>query len=173
MIWVTVSSRSCFCWLSRASPSLDYSQSDFRIDHLTMSMCRAVSCVVGKGNLLWPARFLGKILLAFACFILYSKAKLACYYRYLNFLLLHSNPHDKKDIFFFFLVLVLECVVDLHSTDQLQLLRYQWLGHRLGLLSCWMVCLGNEPRSLCCFWDCTQVLHFRLYCWLGGLLHFF
>ena len=23
-----------------------------------------------------------------------------------------------------------------------------------------MVCLGNEQRSFCCFWDCTQVLHF-------------
>ena len=40
----------------------------------------------------------------------------------------------RTSFFFFFLVLVLECVVDLHSTDQLQLLRHQWLGHRLGLL---------------------------------------
>ena len=36
-----------------------------------------------------------------------------------------------------------------------------------------MVCLGNEQRSFCCFWDCIQVLHFGLYCWLWGLLHFF
>ena len=35
------------------------------------------------------------------------------------------------------------------------------------------VCLGSEQRSLCCFWDCTQVLHFRLFYWLWGLLHFF
>ena len=26
-----------------------------------------------------------------------------------------------------------------------------------------MVHLGNEPRSFCHFWDCTQVLHFRLF----------
>ena len=32
------------------------------------------------------------------CFILYSKAKLACYSRYL----LHSSPCDEKDISFFF-----------------------------------------------------------------------
>ena len=33
--------------------------------------------------------------------------------------------------------------------------------------------LGNEQRSFCRFWDCIQVLHFRLFCWLRGLLHFF
>ena len=35
------------------------------------------------------------------------------------------------------------------------------------------VCLGNKPRSFCCFWDCVQVLHFRLSRWFWGLLHFF
>ena len=33
-----------------------------------------------------------------------------------DFLLLHSNPLDEKDIFFFFLVLVLEALVGLHKT---------------------------------------------------------
>ena len=47
------------------------------------------------------------------------------------------------------------------------------VGHRLGLLWYWMVCLGNEQRSFCHFWDCTQVLHFGLFCWLWELLHFF
>ena len=36
-----------------------------------------------------------------------------------------------------------------------------------------MVCLGNKQRSFCHFWDCIQVLHFRFFCWLCGLLHFF
>ena len=44
-----------------------------------MSMYRVVSCVIERGYLLWPVRSLGKTLLAFACFILYSKAKLAYY----------------------------------------------------------------------------------------------
>ena len=46
MIWATVSSRSCFCWLYRASPSLAAKniQSDFGIDHLVMSMCRVMFC---------------------------------------------------------------------------------------------------------------------------------
>ena len=58
-------------------------------------------------------------------------------------------------------------------TIQLQLLQHYWLGHRLGLLWYWMVCLGNGQRSFCRFWDCIQVLHFRLFCWPWWLLHFF
>ena len=72
-----------------------------------------------------------------------------------------------------FCVLVLEGLVDLHRTIQLQLLQHYWLGHRLGLLWYWKVCLGNEQRSFCCFWDCIQVLHFGLFCWLWWLLSFF
>ena len=37
----------------------------------------------------------------------------------------------------------------------------------------WMVCLGNEQRAFCRFWDCIQVLHFGLFHWLWWLLHFF
>ena len=70
-------------------------------------------------------------------------------------------------------VLVLKGLVGLHRTVQLQLLQHYWLGHRLGLLWYWMVCLGNEQRSFCRFWDCIQVLHFRLFCWPWWLLHFF
>ena len=44
-------------------------------------------------------------------------------------------------------------LVDLHRTVQLQLLQHYWLGHRLGLLWYRMVCLGNEQRSFCRFWD--------------------
>ena len=36
-----------------------------------------------------------------------------------------------------------------------------------------MVCLGDEQRSFCHFWDCIQVLHFGLFCWPWWLLHFF
>ena len=43
----------------------------------------------------------------------------------------------------------------------------------LGLPWYWMVCLGNEQRSFCRFWDCIQVLHFGLFCWSWWLLHFF
>jgi len=79
----------------------------------------------------------------------------------LDFLLLHSSPLWWNGHLFW--VLVLEGVVGLHRTIQLQLLQHYCLGHRLGLLWYWKVCLTNEQRSFCHFWDCTQVLHFRLY----------
>ena len=60
-----------------------------------------------------------------------------------------------------FLVLVLEGLVGLHRIIQLQLLQHSCLGHKLGLLGCWVVCFGNKLR-LFCFWDCIQVLHFGL-----------
>ena len=57
---------------------------------------------------------------------------------------------------------VIEGLVGLHRTIQLQLHQHNWSGHRVGLLWYWMVCLGNEQRSFCCFWDCIQVLHLSL-----------
>ena len=72
-----------------------------------------------------------------------------------------------------FLVLILEVIVGLHSTIQIQLLQHYCLGHRLGLPWYWMVCLGNEQRQFYHFWDCIQVLHFGLFCWPWWLLHFF
>ena len=67
MIWATVSSWSCFCWLYRASPSLDAKNIinlDFGVGHLVMSMCRVFSCVAGRGCLLWPVHFLGTTLIS-------------------------------------------------------------------------------------------------------------
>ena len=82
-----------------------------------------------------------------------------------------QSPKMKRTCFFG--VLVLEGLVGLHRTIQLQLLQHYWLGHRLGLLWYWTVCLGNEQRLFCCFWDCIQVMHFGFFCWLWWLLHFF
>ena len=129
-----------------------------------MSVCRIISSVVGSEYFLWPVSSLGKTLLP--CFILYSKAKLACYSRYLltsYFCIL--VPYDEKDMLFW--VLVLEVLVGLHRTVQLQLLQRYWSEHRLGLPWYWMVCLGNEQRSFCHLWDCIQVLH--LTCLLRNL----
>ena len=47
----------------------------------------------------------------------------------LDVLLLHSTPLGHL-----FGMLVLEGLVGLHRTDQLQLLKHYWLEHRLGLL---------------------------------------
>ena len=112
-----------------------------------MSMCRVFSCVVGRGCLLWPVHSLGKTLFAFSQlhFVLQGQTCLLLQVS-LDFLPLHFNP--LWWIRHLFWVLVLGGLVGLHRIIQLQCLQHQWLGHRLGLLWCWMVCLENEPRSL-------------------------
>ena len=112
-----------------------------------MSVCRVISWVVGKAHLLWPVCYFDKTICPSS--FLYSKAKLAYYSGYLlTSYFWISILCDEKDFFFFFLVLVLEGVIGLHRTSQLQLLRHQWLGHILGLLWCWTVCLGNKQIIL-------------------------
>ena len=65
IVWATVSSQSCFCWLSRASPSsAAKNHTDFSIDYLVRSVCKVISHVVGRGCLLWPVYSFGKMLLA-------------------------------------------------------------------------------------------------------------
>ena len=171
MIWATVSSWSCFHWLYSFGCK-EFNQSDFSVDHLVMFMCGVFSCVVGRGCILWPAHSLGKTLLTFALLhsVLQGQICLLLLVS-LGFLLLHSSPLRWKGLLFW--VLVLEGLVGLHRTVQLQLLQHYWSGHRLGLLWYWMVCLGNEQRSLCYFLYSIQVLHFRLFCWQWWLLHFF
>jgi len=94
MIWVTVSSQSCFHWLYSDSifSCKEYTQSDFGIDHLVMSMCRVIFCVVGRGCFLWPVCSLGKTLLAFALLHLVIQSQTCLLLQVcLDFLLLHSS----------------------------------------------------------------------------------
>ena len=62
MIWATVSSWPCFCWLYRASPCLAAKNIIKLISVLTIwwGPCVVFSCVVGRGWLLWPVCSLGK-----------------------------------------------------------------------------------------------------------------
>ena len=128
-----------------------------------MSMCRVISCVVGRECLLWPVHSLGKTVSLCPASFLIPRPNLpvTCSWLFLpvlDFLLLHSSPLWWKGHLLG--VLVLEGPAGLHRNVQLQLLQHYWLEHRLRLLWYWMVCLGNEQRSFCHFWDCTQVLHF-------------
>ena len=68
------------------------------------------------------------------CTALFSKAKLACYSKYLltSYFCIPIS-YDEKEIFY--LVLAPEVVVGLHRACQLQLLWHQWLGHRLVMLN--------------------------------------
>ena len=179
MIWATRSSWSCFCWLYRAS--LASTEKNiiiwFQCWPCPWWWCPCVesSLVLLEEGVCYDHAFswqnslprelaftlLHSVLQGQICLLLQVS---------LDFLLLHSSPLWWKG--HLFLVLVLEGLIGLIETIQLQLLQHYWLGHRLGLLWYWMVCLGNKWRTFCRFWDCTQVLHFRLFCWLWGLLHF-
>ena len=122
-------------------------------------------CVELSLLLLWPVISHDKTRLAFA--LLHFVLQGQTYFHLpesLDFLLLHSNPLWWKGCLF--LMLVLEDRVGRHRSHQPQLLQYLWLWLRLGLLWCWIVSLGREPRSFYHFWDCTRVLHFELFCCL-------
>ena len=110
-----------------------------------MSICRIISCVVGRGHLQWPMHSLGKNVSLCPASFCTPKPSLPVILVSLDFLHLHSNPLWWKG--HFFTLIVLEAVVGLQRIGQLKLLYHKCLGHRLGLLWCWMVCLGNEPRS--------------------------
>ena len=75
---------------------------------------------------------LEKLLLAFALlhFVLQGQTCLLLQVS-LNFLICIPVPFDEKVMFLW--VLVLEDLVSLHRTIQLQLLQHSWLEHRLGL----------------------------------------
>jgi len=172
MVWATFSSQSYFYWLYRASPSLAAKNIINLISVSTVWWCPCVeSCVVGRGCLLWPVCSLYRTLLAFALFHSVLQGQICLLLQVFLNIFCIPVPYSEKDIFFG--VLVLEGLVGLQRTVQLQLLQHYWLGHRLELPWYWMVCLGNEQKSFCCFWNCIHVLHFELFCWLWWLLHFF
>ena len=166
MVWATVSSWSCFCWLYRASLSLAAKNIINLILVLTIWWCPCVESslvLLEEGVCSDQWVLLAKLYSPLPCFILYSKVKFACYSRYFfcTSYFCIPVPYNWKEIFFW--VLVIEGLVGLHITIQLQ---HYWSGHRFGLPWYWMVCLGNKQRSFCRFWDCIQVLHFGFFCWL-------
>ena len=105
MLWSSVHSSSGLlsirsnhlCLLTVSSFSVlsykEYTHSDFCIDHLVMSICRVISCIVGRGCLLAPVHCLGKTLLAFALFDFVLQGQTCLLLQVsLDFLLLHSSP---------------------------------------------------------------------------------
>ena len=169
MIWATVISLSCFCWLYRASPSLAAKNKSVWLQYwwYVMSTFRVLSCVVGRGCLLWPVHSLGKTLLAFALLHSILQGQICPLLQiFIDSLLFHSSPLWWKG--------VLECLVNLHRTIQLQL--FSITGWGIDLDYCdieWFALEMNRDNWFCCFWNCIQVLHFRLFCWLWWLRHFF
>ena len=137
MIWATVSSRSCFCWLY-TSPSLAAKNIINRISIFIIWSCPCVKSSLGlleKECCPWPVTSLDKTVSLCPASFCTPGPNLPVipgifWLPTFAFLI----PYDEKDIFFFFLMLVLQGIVGLHRTSNLQLLCHQWLGHRLGLL---------------------------------------
>ena len=145
MIWATVRSCCCLCWLNRASPYLAAKNIINLISVLTIWWCVESSLALLEVGVCYD--LLGKTLLSFV-FLHFVLQHQTCLLLQMppDFLLFHSSPLWWKG--HPFLVLVLEGLVGLHRTAQLWLLQHYWLGHILGLLWYWMVCLGNRDHSV-------------------------
>ena len=130
MIWATVSCRSYFCQLYRGSTSLATKNKISLISVLTIWWCPCVESslvLLEEGVCYDQCVLLAELYWPLPCFILYSKAKFACYSR--CFLITYfciPVPYNEKDIFFG--VLVLKGLLGLHRTVQLQLVQHYWLG---------------------------------------------
>ena len=100
---ITMCSSHSYTWQQVSPWGEEYNQSDFNIDHLVMSMCRVISCIVDRGCLLWPVCSLGKTLLLSSLFHFVLQGKLACYSRYfLTTGFCTPVPYDEKYIFFWY-----------------------------------------------------------------------
>ena len=149
MIWATVCSQSCFCWLYRASPSLAAKNVINLISVLTIWWCPRAECLLCcmEEGVCYD-QCVSKTLLAFVLLHFVPQGQICLLLQVsLDFLLLHSSFLQWKEHLLW--VLVLEGLVGLHRTVQIQLLQHYWLGHRLGFMWYWMVCLGSEQRSFC------------------------
>ena len=115
MVWATVSFRSCFCWLSRVSPSLAAKNAINLISVLTIWWCPGVESplVLLEEGVCYDQCILLAKLLAFALLHSVLQGQICLLLQVsLDFLLLHFDPLWWKGHFFW--VLVLEGLVGLH-----------------------------------------------------------
>ena len=148
MIWVTVSSWSCFRWLYRASPSLAAKNRINLISVLTIWWCLLLCYWKRVFAMTSAFSWQNSISLCPASFhIPRPNLPVTPDVSWLPTFAFQSSIMKRTS----FWVLVLKGLVGLHRTLQYQLLQRYWLGHRLGLLWYWMVCLANKQRSFCYF----------------------
>ena len=144
IIWATISSRSCFCWLYRASPFL---AAENIINLISVSTIWWCPCVESSLVLLEEGVCYDQcILLAEAFALLHSVLQGQICLLGVSWLPTFAfQPSIMKRTSFWGIGYRRSC-----RTVQLQLLQWYWSGYRLGLLWFWMVCLGNEQREWCC-----------------------
>ena len=105
-----------------------------------MSTYRVISCVVGRGCLLWLVCSPGKTLLTFALlhFVLQGQTSLLLQVTSWLPTFAFQLPVMRRAYIF---GVSSRRSVGLHRTVLLQLLQHFWLGYRLGLVWSWLVCL--------------------------------
>ena len=147
MIWATLSYQSCFCWLFGASSSSAAKNMINLISVLTIWWCPCVesSLMLLEEGIAMTSMFSwqNSVRLYPASFCtprpnLHVTPGISWLHTFA-----FQVPIMKRTSFW---VLVLEGLVGLHRTIQLQFLQHYWAGHRPGLLWYWMVCLGNKQR---------------------------
>ena len=151
MIWIIVSSQSCFCWLYAASPSSAAKNILNLILVLTIWWCPCVASSLGLSEervCYDQCILLEKVSLSPASFCTpRPNLPVTPGISWLPTFAFQSPKMKRTSLW----VLVLEGLVGLHRTFQLQLLHHYWQGHRLGLLWYWMNCLQN--RDLCVIFE--------------------
>ena len=136
MVQATVSSRSCFNWLYKASPSLVAKNMTNLILVLTIWWypCVELSFVLLEKGVCYDQW----ILLTKLCKLCPTSfctprqnLPVTSGISWVSTFALQFTMM-KRTSFFFFFMFVLEGLVGLHRTGQLQFLWHQWLGHGLG-----------------------------------------
>ena len=162
MIWVTVSSRSFFFpWLYRVSPSLVAKNIISLILVLTVWWCPSLlSCWKRVFALTSVFSWQNSVNLYTASFCT-PRPNLPVIPGISWLPTFAFQSPMMKWTFFFGVSSMRSCRSSQnHSTSASSALEF---GTQPWITVMLMVCLRNEPRSFCHFWDCIQVLHFRLF----------
>ena len=170
MIWATVSSRSCFCWLYSASPFLAAKDIINLILEFTIWWCPYIesSLVLLEEGICYDQ--CKQTLLAFVLLHSVLQGQICLLLQgFLDFLLLHPSLLWWKGHLFW--ALVLEGLISLHRTFNFSFFSITAQGiDRDSRDIEWFALETN--RLFCRFWDCIKY-SFRLFCWLWWLFHFF
>ena len=173
MIWATVSSRSCFYWLYRASPYSTIKNITNLISLLTIWWfpCLESSLVFEKRgfavtNVFSPQNTVG--LCPASSGTPRPSLPLAPGVSWLPYFCFQSLMMKRKS----FSVLVVEGVVNLYRTSEFSFFGISGCGVSVDYWDVeWFVLETNI--LFCHFSDSVQVLHFGLFSWLWGLVYFF
>ena len=136
-----------------------------------VSMCRAFSCVVGRGCLLWPVCSLGKPLLALPCFILYSKLNLPVTLGISWLSTFAFQSPIMKRISFWDIISRRPCRSSLNLSTSAS---FNITGQDIDLDYCDFECFALEMnRDHSVVFEIASKYCISDFCWLFWLLHFF